>query len=357
MRHPDTTKEIFRDIWRSLKAEIPIVKEFKNFRKNGSVYWARTLFSPEYNINKELIGYSAIKQDITDKKEVEELKDNLEVKVIERTQDLNEAKQEIEIAHKNTKDSIEYASLIQQALIPDTKVVGEFFTDSFLWWSPKDIVGGDIFLFEKLRHDDECLFMVIDCAGHGVPGAFVTMLVKAIERELVAKISKSDYEVSTSIIMGHFNRTIKKLLQQYDDSSISNAGFDGAIVYIDKQRKILRFSGAYTELFYLNNDTVDMKKGSKQSVGYKQCDNDYVYNEIELELCDKTRYYLSTDGYLDQKGGEKGFSFGKKKFKKLIEDSKTLPLNEQQDIFKKAMDEYQDSYFRVDDITVFGWEI
>ncbi len=357
MRYKDNPKELYHLIWKSLKAEIPIVKEFKTLKKNGSVYWVEVLFSPDYDISGKLIGYSGIRQDVTDKKEVEDLSANLEIKVIDRTKALNEAKLQIEEIHKNTRDSIEYASLIQQAIIPDKQKVKNFFSDSFTWWNPKDIVGGDIFLFETLRDKNECLFMVIDCAGHGVPGAFATMLVKAIERELVANISKSDYEVDTSIVMSHFNKTMKKLLHQEDDTAISNAGFDGAIVYINKNKNILRFTGAYTELFYMKDDTMNMIKGNKQSVGYRQCKSDYKYEQHCIDIEKDMQFYLSTDGYIDQKGGEKGFSMGKKKFKAIIEENYKITMEEQNNIFIKKLQEYQQDYFRIDDITVFGWRV
>ncbi|MEA3497470.1 MAG: transporter substrate-binding domain-containing protein [Campylobacterota bacterium] len=357
MRYPDTPKEVFHTVWKSLKAEIPIVKEFKTLKKNGAVYWVEVLFSPDYDSDGKLIGYSGIRQDVTDKKEVEDLSANLEIKVIDRTKALNEAKKEIEIAHKNTRDSIEYASLIQQALIPEDEIVKNFFSDSFTWWNPKDIVGGDIFLFETLRDKNECLFMVIDCAGHGVPGAFATMLVKAIERELVAKISKSDYVIDTSIVMSHFNKTMKKLLHQENDDAISNAGFDGAIVYINKTENIIRFTGAYTELFYMKDDTINTIKGDKQSVGYRQCKADYEYKQHQINIEDGMKFYISTDGYLDQKGGEKGFSFGKKRFKSAIESNYTKSMQEQMDIFVDNLEDYQQDYFRIDDITIFGWKV
>ena len=357
MRHPDTPSELYRTIWDSLKAEIPIVKEFKTLKKNGSSYWVEVLFSPIYDTKGKLTGYSGIRQDVSDKKEVEDLSANLELKVIDRTKALNKAKKEIEETHKNTRDSIEYASLIQKALIPEDDFVQGFFQDSFIWWNPKDVVGGDIFLFETLRNENECLFMVIDCAGHGVPGAFATMLVKAIERELVAKLSKSLYEIDTSIILRHFNQTMKKLLHQENDDAISNAGFDGAIVYINKDKNLLRFCGAHTDLYYMHNDSITMIKGNKQSVGYRQCKMDYPYKEYEMSIEEGMQFYLSTDGYIDQKGGEKGFSFGKRKFKSALEEVYNKPMKEQLSILQEKMIDYQQDYFRIDDSTVFGWRV
>jgi len=150
--------------------------------------------------------------------------------------ELEKTRTTIETLLKNTRDSIEYASLIQSSLIPAKELFSKYFTDHFVIWRPKDIVGGDIYLLEELRNDDECLIMVIDCTGHGVPGAFVTMLVKAIERQVAAIISsQEDKDVSPAWILNYFNKTIKTLLKQEQSDSVSNAGFDGVSYIIIKK--------------------------------------------------------------------------------------------------------------------------
>ena len=107
----------------------------------------------------------------------------------------------------------------------------------------------------------------------------------------------------------------------------------------------------------MNNGTMNMIKGNKQSVGYRQCDFNYEYTQHSINIEDGMKFYLSTDGYLDQKGGEKGFSFGKKRFKQLIEDSYTNSFADQKEIFIEKLDNYKGDYFRIDDITLFGWRV
>jgi len=123
--------------------------------------------------------------------------------------EMERAKREVEIIYKRTNESIEYAALIQSALIPHNTVARKNFKDYFAVWHPKDTVSGDIYLFENLRDEGEALLMVIDCTGHGVPGAFVTMLVKAIERQIVSKIKHSDEVVSPAKILHLFNKNMK----------------------------------------------------------------------------------------------------------------------------------------------------
>ena len=121
-----------------------------------------------------------------------------------------EIEEKIRQMNQHVKDSIEYASLIQSALIPSDESFEKYFKDYFSIWEPKDIVGGDIYLVEELRSDEECLIILADCTGHGVPGAFVTMLVKAIERQIAAIIKNNNFiEVSPNWILSYFNKTIK----------------------------------------------------------------------------------------------------------------------------------------------------
>ncbi len=272
--------------------------------------------------------------------------------------DIQRAKQEVEILHKHTRDSIEYASLIQHSLIPSNDLFRKYFSDYLTIWHPKDIVGGDVYLFDELRTKDECLLFVIDCTGHGVPGAFVTMLVKAIEREVVAKINNDpSIEVSPAWILAYFNRTMKKLLKQEDEFSISNAGFDGAILYYNKTKKILRYAGAETPLFYIENGNLTIVKGDHYSIGYKKSDAAYRFKDHEIPTQEGMEFFLTTDGFIDQNGGEKGFPFGKKRFGELLLANHSEPLAELQESLLYTIQAYQGSQDRNDDMTIVGIKI
>jgi len=284
-------------------------------------------------------------------------KDRLQSAVFTDITEMENAKLEIESIHKHTKESIEYASLIQGALIPDNTVFKNYFQDYFTLWYPKDTIGGDIYLFEELRDKDECLLMVIDCTGHGVPGAFVTMLVKAIERQITAKINNSDEIVSPANLLGVFNRNMKQLLKQENVQSASNAGFDGAILYYNKKEKIIKFAGAEVPLFYMQNGELKVIKGDRYSVGYKKCDLKHRYTEHIIDIEDGMQFYITTDGYLDQNGGEKGFPFGKSKFKNIIKEHHQKMMTDQKEIFLNTLSDYQGDEDTNDDITLIGFKI
>ena len=362
VNNPEMPKEIFKKMWAALKNNETWEGEIKNLKKDDTFYWVYTIISQKCTASGTNCGYTAISYDITDKKVVEDLTSNLELKIQDRTKDLEEAKKEVEAIHKHTRDAIEYAALIQGAVLPDYKLLSNYFQDYFVHWMPKDTVGGDIWLFNELRHKDECLLFFIDCTGHGVPGAFVTMIVKAVEREIVGKILEDpDMEVSPAWVMSYFNRTIKTLLKQETKDSISNAGFDGGIIYYNKANQILKFSGAKTPLFYIDEHQ-DLKtiKGNNYSVGYKKCDTDYEYKETIIEVKEGMKFYCTTDGFLDQNGGMKDFPFGKKRFENIIKENYQESMAEIQTIFMRKMMEYESmipNNDRNDDMTVIAFEI
>lgn len=264
---------------------------------------------------------------------------------------------ELEFLYGNLQDSITYAAQIQNAIIPPAGLLEKYFVEHFVLWEPKDTVGGDIYLFEELRHDDECLLMVIDCTGHGVPGAFVTMLVKAIEREVIGKINQGNDDVSPAKILKHFNKVMKKLLKQEEVDRLLDSGFDGGVLYINKKEKIVRFAGAQTPFIYVQNGQIKIIKGDRHSIGYRKSQDDYSFEEHTIEYSSDFCGYLSTDGYLDQTGGEQGFMFGKKHLLRLINEHHTQSFALQKEIFINQLKSYQGTNRRKDDITLVGFKI
>jgi phosphoserine phosphatase RsbU/P len=357
IKHPDMEDIIFADMWNTISQELIWNGDIKNLNKNGSYFWVNTNIEPYYDVNKNHIGYTAMSKDIAAQKEVERLNYSLELKVEERTKNLAIAKKATEELHKNTRESIDYASLIQSSLVPSHKLFRKYFNEYFVIWHPKDIVGGDIYFFEEIN-ENECIIMIIDCTGHGVPGAFVTMLVKSLQVSIVNNILASPNEpVETAKILSQFNKEMKRLLQQEDDSSISNAGFDGAILYYNKKENIIKYSGANTPLFYVKDDELKSISTDRHSVGYKRSDSKYIYKEYTVDTSEGMSFYLTTDGYLDQNGGSKCFPFGKKRFKEIINTYYVESMADQQEVFLYEMAEYEGKEERNDDITVMGFKI
>lgn len=265
------------------------------------------------------------------------------------------AKKNIEDLYKQTRESIKYSSLIQHSIIPNDQLFRKIFSDYFTLWLPRDVIGGDVYLLEKLRDGNESLLMVIDCTGHGVPGAFVTMLVKAIERQAIGKINEDiNIDVSPAWILKYFNRTIKKLLNQEDRDSKSNVGFDGGILLYDHKLNTIKFSGARMSLFFIQGGVLKSIKGDRSSVGYREDNAEFNFNEHDIKIDQDSYLYLTTDGYIDQNGGEKGFPLGRKRFEKILLDIHDEPFSVQKSILLEKLKEYRQHEAATDDITIIG---
>jgi serine phosphatase RsbU (regulator of sigma subunit) len=197
--------------------------------------------------------------------------------------------------------------------------------------------------------------MVVDCTGHGVPGAFVTMLVKALARNLISHINQNEEAVSPARLLSIFNRSLKHLLKQHDKNSLSNAGFDAAILYIDKEENTMTYAGAHIPLFYMKEGRMESIKADRHSIGYKTSDPDFEFHDHKLDFDDTMQFYLTTDGYIDQNGGEKGFPMGKKRMIKLLEEYHAKTMKEQKNILEKTLNSYQGEEDRNDDIMVVGF--
>jgi len=249
---------------------------------------------------------------------------------------------------KKTRESIEFSSLIQNALLPPDRNISQFFDDYFMVWEPKDIVGGDIYQF--IQRDDDCLMFVIDCTGHGVPGAFMTMITKTLIQTVV---NESNFN-NPALIMQELGRNIKRTLNHDTQDSHNDVGFDGGILYYNKKENKVIYAGAKTPMIYVQNDQLEVFKSDRESVGYKRSDMHFEFTNLEIAIETETSFYIATDGFTDQSGGENKFGYGKKRLSKLIHQNYQKSFPEQKELFMKDLFEYQGECDRYDDITFFG---
>lgn len=330
IRHPDMDPSVFKDMWDTIQSGKKWNGIIKNMKKTGGHYWVESHVEPIFNADGIITGYHAIRQDITS-----------EVEVQEKSQQLEEAK-------KNITDSIKFSSLIQHALLPTDESISNFFNDFFILWEPKDIVGGDIYQF--LEREDDCLTFVIDCTGHGVPGAFMTIVTKTVIQSIVT----DEIFDNPAQIMKELNKHIQLTMKQDNPASKSDAGFDGGILYYNKKQKKIKYSGAKTPLFYIQNDELNSYKGDRQSIGYKKSNIDFEFTNFELDVDCDSYLYITTDGFIDQNGGEEGFPLGKKKFQRHIIENYKESFNKQKRHFTRNLLEFQGEHERDDDVTFFG---
>jgi CHASE2 domain-containing sensor protein/serine phosphatase RsbU (regulator of sigma subunit) len=281
-----------------------------------------------------------LKEELT-KKHIAEL----DGKIKERTAQLVQS-------HKHIQDNINYAAIIQGAILPQEDILSKYTDESFIFWKPKDVVGGDIYFVSELSSKDEILVMLIDGAGHGVSGAFVTMLVKAIETQILAEIENSKMQPSPALILEYFNKSIKVMLKQ-DKSSKSNAGFDGGVLYYNKKTNLCKYAGAKTPLYIVDDNEIKIIQSDRKNVGYIRTKIDQKYTEYDIDLKENTKLYLSTDGFYDQEGLN-NTRYSKKKFQELIKKIKNKSFLEQKNDIMSTLKNFQSTTVQSDDIAVIG---
>jgi serine phosphatase RsbU (regulator of sigma subunit) len=272
-----------------------------------------------------------------------ELNEQLEQKVEERTKELIE---------KNMKimDSIDYAKRIQESILPTTEQLESLFNDYFLLWRPRDIVGGDFYWSKRIGEDDY-LIAVGDCTGHGVPGALMSMLSISVLNHVVDYECKDD----PGFILQKLNQFIKETLNQDSLEVTTDDGLDIGLCYIKKGKELI-FSGAKCSLYVATyGKDVAIYNGDKRSIGYRRTAKEFVYTNQVVPISKEQRFYMSTDGFFDQNGGPKDYSFGKKRFLSLINMYYEFPLSEQKKLFEQQLEMFMGDETQRDDITVIAF--
>ncbi|MCP4756808.1 MAG: response regulator [Proteobacteria bacterium] len=282
---------------------------------------------------------------------LEEYSSTLEQKVAMRTAELNQTLKEVEKANTKVMDSIEYAKRIQRSLLPNLAETKSRLPNSFFLWIPRDIVGGDIFCTDFFG--DDFIVSVIDCTGHGVPGALMTMIASSGMRRII----RDDNCRDPADILESLNFFIKTSLQQDTDYALSNDGLDAAICYVDPRRRILNYAGARLPLVCICDGEVDVIPADRASIGYRKSDLDFRFKQHALEIKNNTSFYMYTDGFVDQVGGEMHFGFGRRNLENLLRRNFNRSFEEQEDLLLKAFHQYKGDNETRDDVTVVGFSL
>lgn len=272
--------------------------------------------------------------------------DELEGKVNERTRELVAVNEQMRAANKQIGDSIQYASLIQGAILPDHELAQALSDNHFVLWRPRDVVGGDFYVFRT--GEKGCLIGVVDCAGHGVPGAFMTMMAYAVLNVAIDTLGMQN----PALLLGQMDARIRSMLQNDPEYSQIATNMDASLAYVDFEAKTVTFSGAKMSLYWHDGETVGEIKGDRVSIGGKRIPS--FKNQV-TSWKPATTFYLTTDGLLDQAGGPKGYSFGDMRFSSLLKAQAGRPLAEQKAAFSEELAQYQGELAQRDDITVVGF--
>jgi serine phosphatase RsbU (regulator of sigma subunit)/HAMP domain-containing protein len=270
----------------------------------------------------------------------------LEEKVRQRTQEVVEQKQKVEGLYKDLTDSIRYAKRLQSSILPSDEWIDKKLPSSFVLFKPKDIVSGDFYWFEE-SVNGKIIFSAVDCTGHGVPGAFMSLVG---HNGLHQAVNEHGME-EPGAILDDLNRSAKRALTRTSEGESVSDGMDMALCTIDKEARKLEFSGANNPLYLVRNGELHEYKADKVPIGGE---GEHRYNTQRLDLQKGDVLYVFSDGFPDQFGGPKGKKFKYRPFKELLISISDKPMQEQKEILDRTIEEWKGDLEQIDDILVIG---
>jgi serine phosphatase RsbU (regulator of sigma subunit)/Tfp pilus assembly protein PilF len=285
-----------------------------------------------------------------------------------------------EIAKKNhdIESSINYARRIQEAMLPKVSEIGKLLPDSFVFFRPRDIVSGDFYWFTQTAYkpvytevhtftevkrvfagfrNKKEIFAAIDCTGHGVPGAFMSM----IGNEQLNEIVLDHDETQADKILNRLHRGVRQALRQADDQlgdGLPNRdGMDMALCVIDQTDRTVQFAGAKNPLLYIQNGEAILIKGDKMPIGGFQKEKERLFTAHLIHYQSPTAFYMFSDGFQDQFGGTENKKFSFKQLQQLLLNIYHLPMPEQHRILEKTFLEWKGPEEQIDDVLVVGFRL
>jgi serine phosphatase RsbU (regulator of sigma subunit) len=261
---------------------------------------------------------------------------------------IEKQKIELEIRDKDITDSLIYAQRIQEAMLPSEDYFRKHFKDSFIFFKPKDIVSGDFFWIGEKR--DKIFVVAADCTGHGVPGALMSM----IGLEIIDKTINEDNIEMPSAILSVMSRGLEKTFSREKNiGTIIRDGMDIGLCVIDKNKKKLKYSGAFFPLYLIRDNSLVEIKGDKLIIGMNPERIEYTTHELDLKENDIL--YLFSDGYVDQFGGNENKKFMYRRFRYLLTTIHRFPFADQKSILEENIKTWIGANLQLDDMMVIGF--
>ncbi len=267
---------------------------------------------------------------------------------------LIEAKnKEITAKNKHITDSITYASKIQEAILPSKRAIKDHFPESFIFYRPRDIVSGDFYWFSELN--GKLFIAAVDCTGHSVPGAFMSM----IGNTLLNQIVNEEKNEKPSEILNRLNSgIIRALKQQEETDQIQDDGMDITLCCIDKKTKNVELACANHFAYLVRNDDIQVIEGDIFSIGGSLTTRyEFKFENHRSPIEDGTKLYMFSDGFQDQFGEKTNKKFMEKKFRNLIFENRHMSMNEQYELLDKTFEEWKGNKSQLDDVLVIGIKI
>jgi serine phosphatase RsbU (regulator of sigma subunit) len=256
---------------------------------------------------------------------------------------------ELEIKDRDLTDSLIYAQRIQEALLPSQAYFSRHFNDSFILFKPKDIVSGD---FYWIGEKGEKIFVVAaDCTGHGVPGA----LMSVIGHEVIEKTINDIGIENPSEILGVLNRALEKTFSREKNiGTIIRDGMDVGICVIEMKSRKMQFAGAFFPLYLIRKNSLTEIRGDKIIIGMNP--EGIPYNNHDIDLLEDDVFYLFSDGYVDQFGGDENKKFMYRRFRYLLLNIHSYPFNDQKAVLDENIKNWMGRNQQVDDMLVIGFK-
>jgi serine phosphatase RsbU (regulator of sigma subunit)/CHASE3 domain sensor protein len=303
--------------------------------------------------DEDVLGHALLKM----KDELAETERILEKKVKERTEEvvrqkdeIDQQKSKLEELYNDVTDSIRYAKRLQDSILPPENIMKKWFPLSFVLFKPKDIVSGDFYWMHKIGNKH--LFAAVDCTGHGVPGAFMSLVGANGLNGAIKEHKLND----PGMILDDLNAYSHESLNKEGDENAVRDGMDIALCAIDYKNMQLDYAGAYNPLYIIRNGEILITKGDKFAIGsFEPGAKHFNTQSIPLEKGDVI--YVFSDGYADQFGGLKGKKFMYRQFRETLFSIKDLPMDEQRALLDQKIEAWKGSFEQVDDILIIGVRI
>lgn len=339
----------------------PIIYEFEILAPWYKTWWFYSICVIGLVGGIVLYNYVKTKKLIADKQKLEQVVDI-------RTRELRAEKEKVEsinkevieqktiIEHKNIEitDSIKYAKNIQEALLPNLNDIDKLFKNNFVLYMPKDIVSGDFYWFAK--NGDTHFVAAVDCTGHGVPGAFMSI----VGNTLLNKIVNEEKITTPGDILLELHKGVKIALHQSNQESERRDGMDITLCAFTKGTNVVQYAGANRPLWiYRKNNNYDLEiiKATKYPIGGLELEENRIYQNHEIEVTEGDCLYLFSDGYADQFGGPKGKKFMLTNLQKTISEIVELPMSLQKQKLAEAFNNWKQDTEQIDDVLVIGVKI
>ncbi len=357
LQGPDTSREELDRLREALEEREACQIEVVNYTKHGHPYWVEMSVVPILDTNGDCTHFISIERDVIERKKNEqvliELTQILEHQVASRTRELQDAHELLHYHYSELKDSLIYAQSVQRSILGTESHLNQLFPMSFIMAESRDLVSGD-FMWCHDRGDGLKMAAVADCTGHGLPGALLSMIAhQLLNQSVKVKPLTDPAEILLSV-----HKELLRIYKPNKQVTYQYNGMDVGLMVIDTNRSLVHFCGARQNLYCVNNGKLSRVRGNKFTIGEQkenQVDKQLYTHKFTYQSGD--RFYLSSDGLIDQFGGKNGKKLMSKGFVKLLNKISGLEMSQQGNALRNAFLDWKKNQDQTDDVLVMGIDL